>query len=390
MNDAGMATSEPVRIAYVIGELGKGGAEYQLHQLLSALDRARFMPRVFVLAAGGHWTEPIRRLGVQVEELPRRGPADVRRLLRLRRALRTFAPHVLHTIRWSGNTYGRLAALGLGIPVVIAAERVRYLTRPWGRVFVDRLLDRVTDGYLVNSASIADGLVARERIARRKIRVVCNGIDLRATPAFVVDRAPGRAAAGLPPDRRLVAQVGRLIEQKDFPTFLRAVAIVTAAVADVDFLVVGDGALRRSLEAEVRRLGIEPRVRFTGLRHDVPALLAAVDVLALTSTFEGMPNAVLEAMTMGAVAVATDVGGCRELVVSGETGFLVPTADPQAVADAVVRLLRDGALCRRMALAARRRIETEFTVERLARRTEAAYAELLRTRAGAGPAVATA
>src|SRR6266446_302057 len=107
------------RIAYVIGELDKGGAEYQLYELLRHLDRRRFAPGVFVLAPGGWWVEPIRALGVPVEELPRRGSADVRRLARLRAALQRFAPHLLHTILWSGNSYGRLAALGLGIPVVI-------------------------------------------------------------------------------------------------------------------------------------------------------------------------------------------------------------------------------------------------------------------------------
>jgi len=385
-----MSAPGPIRVAYVIGELGKGGAEYQLHQLLGALDRERFTPRVFVLAAGGHWAGPIRELGIVVEELPRRGAADVRRLLRLRRALRDFAPHVLHTIRWSGNTYGRLSALGLGIPVVVAAERVRYVTRPWQRVLIDRLLDRVTDGHLVNSASIADGLVARERIPREKIRVVWNGIDLAPLPPFVAERGAARAAAGFPPDRRLVASVGRLIAQKDVPTFLRACAIVAPALPDVDFLVVGDGELRPALEAEARALGLAGRVRFTGLRHDVPSLLAGVDVLALTSTFEGMPNAVLEAMTTGAVAVATDVGGCAELVVPEETGVLVPPRAPEQVAAAISRVLRDPALARRLAIAARRRIETEFTVERLARRTEAAYLELLRTRAPDGRIVAAA
>src|SRR6266404_9258603 len=160
-----MIGDQPYRIAYVIGELGKGGAEYQLHELLRHLDRRRFVPRVFVLAPGGWWVEPIRALGVPVEEIPRRGPADVRRLARLRVALRRFAPHVVHTILWSGNSYGRLAALGLGIPVVIAAERVVTPYRAW-QVMVERALDRVTDGYLVNCEAVAELLAGREGVAR--------------------------------------------------------------------------------------------------------------------------------------------------------------------------------------------------------------------------------
>src|SRR5436190_1199277 len=298
-----MMGDPPYRIAYVIGELGEGGVEYQLHELLRHLDRRRFAPGVFVLASGGWWVEPIRALGVPVEEIPRRGPADLRRLAPLRTALRRFAPHVLHTILWSGNSYGRLAA-------------------------------------------------------------------------------------GLQRDRRLVAGVGRLDAQKDFPTFLRAAAMIAAEFPDVDFLVVGDGEERAALEALARRLGLGARVGFSGLRHDVPRLLAAADVLALTSIYEGFPNVVLEAMATGAVAVATNVGGCRELVTSGETGLPVPPRAPAAVAAAVGRVLRDSTLARRLATTARQRVEGAFSVDVMARRTMDAY--LRRLHATRGPATVVA
>jgi len=383
-----MVGDPPHRIAYVIGELGKGGAEYQLYELLRHLDRRRFAPGVFVLAPGGWWVEPIRALGVPVEEIPRRGPADVRRLARLRASLRRFAPHLLHAILWSGNSYGRLAALGLGIPVVIAAERVVTPYRGW-QVMVERALDRVTDGYLVNCEAIAAWQVERKRLPREKIEVIPNGIDLGRLPPFSLDRRAARSAAGLRRDRRLVAGVGRLDAQKDFPTFLRAAAMIAAEVPDVDFLVVGEGGERAALEALARRLGLGARVVFTGLRHDVPRLLAAVDVLALTSLYEGFPNVLLEAMATGALAVATDVGGCRELVTSGETGLLVPPRAPAAVAAAVGRVLRDPALARRLATAARQRVEGAFSIDVMARRTMDAYLRRLHaTRAPAAVAAA--
>jgi glycosyltransferase involved in cell wall biosynthesis len=383
-----MVADPPYRVAYVIGELGKGGAEYQLYELLRHLDRRRFAPGVFVLAPGGWWVEPIRALGVPVEEIPRRGPADVRRLARLRASLRRFAPHLLHAILWSGNSYGRLASLGLGIPVVIAAERVVTPYRGW-QVVVERALDRVTDAYLVNCEAIAAWQVERKRLPREKIEVIPNGIDLGRLPPFSLDRRRARLAAGLQRDRRLVAGVGRLDAQKDFPTFLRAAAMIAAELPDIDFLVVGEGEERAALDALARRLGLGARVVFTGLRHDVPRLLAAADVLALTSLYEGFPNVVLEAMATGAVAVATDVGGCRELVTSGETGLLVPPRAPAAVAAAVGRVLRDPALARRLATAARQRVEGAFSIDVMARRTMDAYLRRLdATRAPATVAAA--
>jgi glycosyltransferase involved in cell wall biosynthesis len=362
----------PWRVAYVIGELGKGGAEYQLYELLRGLDRRRFRAEVFVLTAGTYWAAPIRELGIPVHELVGRGSADVGRLRRLRAALRAFGPHVLHTILWSGNSYGRLASIGLGVPVVITAER-NVIARPGWQVAVERFLDRWTDLYLVNSRAVAQGLVGRERLPATKMRVVHNGIDLERVPAFALDRQAARRTAGFDPARRLVAQVGRLEPQKDYPTFLAAAARVLGEVTDVDVLVAGEGALRPDLEALASRLGIASRVRFLGLRHDVPALLGGVDVLALTSLYEGLPNVVIEAMATGAVAVATDVGGCRELIVPGETGFLVPPGDAEAVAGAILRVLRAPDAAHRLASAARRRVESEFTVEAMVEKTMAAY-----------------
>lgn len=371
----------PYRIAYVIGELGKGGAEYQLYELVRGLERGRWTPTVIVLASGGYWTAPIRELGVEVHELPSRRRMEPGRLRALRGVLAATRPHVLHTILWSGNAYGRLAALGLGIPVVIAAER-NVIRRPGWQVALERLLDRVTDGYLVNSAAVAEELAGPGGLPRAKMEVVHNGIDLGRSPAFRVDRRAARGALGFDPARRLVAQVGRLEPQKDYPTFLAAAARVAAMFPDVDFLAVGEGGLRDELAARARTLGLDGRLRFTGVRHDVPILLAGVDVLALTSRWEGLPNVVIEAMAAGAVAVVTDVGGARELIEPDRTGLIVPAGDAEAVASALARVLADPAGAERMACAARRRIEAEFTIDATVRRTTAVYESLLARRPG--------
>jgi len=383
-----MTIAGGTRIAYVIGELGKGGAEYQLYELVRGLDRTRFVPAVFALSTGGYWAARLRELGVTVAELPSRGSIDPGRLAALRRSLAAFAPHVLHTVLWSGNAYGRLAAIGLGIPVVVTAER-NVVRRPAWQRLLERGLDRMTDRYLVNSASIVTELVERGGLSHDKMQVIHNGIDLAGLPAFDADRRRARAALGFDPGRRLVAQVGRLEPQKDYPTFLAAAARVAATVPDVDFLIVGEGRLDASLREEAARLGIADRVRFTGVRNDVPALLGAVDVLALTSRWEGLPNVVIEAMATGAVAVATDVGGARELIVPGETGEVVAVGRVDVVADAIRELLADPARASRLALAARARVEERFAVGAMVRRTEAAYAELLRE-AGVGVRAASA
>jgi len=373
-----------VRVAYVIGELGTGGAEYQLYELARRLDRTRFRPRVLALSAGGYWADRLRDAGVEVTAFPSRGSMDAARLASLRRALAAFRCDVLHTVLWSGNVYGRLAAIGRRIPVVIAAER-NVIRRPRWQVLLERALDRVTDAYLVNAAAVRDELVRHGGLPADKITIVHNGIDLDALPPFVPDRRTARAALGLDPARRLIAQVGRLEPQKDHATFLDAAARVAATHADVDFLVVGEGRLHDELVRRAGALGLDGRVRFTGVRHDVPALLAAADALALTSRWEGLPNVVIEAMATGAVPVATNVGGVRDLVTPDETGFIVPAGDPAAIAAALGAVLDDPDRAARMAIAGRRRVEADFTIPAMVRRTSAVYDALLE-RAGVSPA----
>jgi glycosyltransferase involved in cell wall biosynthesis len=360
------------RVAYVIGELGKGGAEYQLVELLRHLDRDAWDPHLTVLSQGGYWADEVRRFDIPVVELPRRGHGDLGRLLELRRTLARIGPAVLHTLLWAANCYGRLAAIGLGIRRVVTAER-NVIARPRWEVAVERVLDPLTDVYLVNAAAVAREL-ERHGLPAWKMRVVRNGVDLGRFPRFAVERGEARAALGFPAGRRLVAQVGRLAPQKDYPTYLRAAAAVAARHPDVDFLVVGAGPEREALVQLADAVGIADRVRWLGLRHDVPALLAAVDVMVLASRFEGLPNVVIEAMAAGAAVVATDVGGCGELVEPGREGTLVVPERPDAIATAVSALLADEDGRRTMVRAARARVEREFSVEAMTRRTCAVYA----------------
>jgi glycosyltransferase involved in cell wall biosynthesis len=207
------------------------------------------------------------------------------------------------------------------------------------------------------------------------MHVVHNGVDLSRFPPFALDRTAARAALGLPPARRLVAQVGRLAPQKDYPTYLRAATNLAMRYVDVDFLVIGDGPDGESLRRLAAELGIAERVHWLGLRHDVPAVLAGVDVLVLASRYEGLPNVVIEAMAAGAAVVATDVGGCRELVTPEREGILVSPGRPDAIADAVGSLLGSEERRAAMVRAARVRVERDFSVDAMVRATCALYAE---------------
>ena len=216
-----------------------------------------------------------------------------------------------------------------------AWQRLAWLTRP--EVIYTSEADRASDG-------------------RRPSHVIPLGIDL--------DRFEG-ARPALEPDGPRVGNVARLAPQKDHRTLIEAARLVPEA----EFVIVGDGELRGELE----RLAAGARVRFMGAREDVPELLASFDVFAFPSRFEGLCLAVIEAQAAGVPVVATPVGGIRETVVEGETGLLVPTGDPAALAAATRRLLEDRPAAEAMAAEAKRRVRERFSLERMVTATLRLY-----------------
>jgi glycosyltransferase involved in cell wall biosynthesis len=181
----------------------------------------------------------------------------------------------------------------------------------------------------------------------------------------------------LPPGTRLIGAVGRLWQQKRLKDLIWATDLLHVIRDDVHLLVIGDGPQREALERYARQCHVADHVHFLGLRHDVPRLMARFDVLWLASSFEGLPNVVMEAMSAGVPVVASDIPGNRELVVSGETGYLVPLGDRAAYARLAHKILENPALRVRLGDAARERIAREFTVEAMVAAHAALYRELL-------------
>jgi glycosyltransferase involved in cell wall biosynthesis len=221
---------------------------------------------------------------------------------------------------------------------------------------------------------VSQGVAGRMRargVPDRKIRVVGNGVDVDRLPAPTHPRLRGELVGSA--DRAVVLTIARLDAQKGLEYLLTAAADVPNAV----FVLVGEGREQPALEAKARMLGVADRVRFLGHRDDVPDLLAACDLFVLPSLYEGLPLSVLEAMASARPVVATAIAGTSEAVVHGETGLLVPPADPTGLAGAIRALLVDGALARRMGEAGRARVCREFSLRRMIDRVTEVYDELL-------------
>ena len=383
MSDANAARGarEPAKLVLWAGSFEAAGTQRFLLELLRRLDRARFRPVVFSTLARGELLPVIRALGVPVHEFGtgRRMASGktLRDLSAAARFLRRERVDVLSCMLGLTTLVGPFVGRAAGVPVVVNHQRnLSYWLhgglkeRVYG--FVNR---RLVDAVLVNSGAARAELVDRFGVSGSMIENVGVGTDVAAIDAVPADAEVRRSLA--PNGERVVGIVAKLSPVKGHRIFLKAAARTAQRTEDVVFAVVGDGPEREALESEAVGLGISERVRFLGVREDVPALLKAMDVMVLSSTSEGSPNVILEAAAAGVPVVSTRVGGVPELVADGETGLLVEPGDAVALSEAVGKLLEDRELAERMGRRAHEIAHERFDIDAVVLRIEDAFDRLL-------------
>jgi glycosyltransferase involved in cell wall biosynthesis len=352
----------PNRIAFVLHVMQVAGAEVLVAETIRRL-AGRIEPTIFCLDAIGPLGEQLRSEGVEVLCLNRRPGRDWRVAWRMARAIRERDIEVIHAHQYTPFFYSALAKLLLRRPPrLILTEHGRHypdVVSPKRRAVNRLVLDRVADAVNAVCAFSAEHLARLDGFSARRIEVIENGIGIDRYRS-ATDRLALRRRLGLDPARRYIAAVARFHPVKDHATLLRAFAIVAAARTDVDLLLAGDGPLRADLTSLVERLGIAERVRFLGVRSDVPDLLQAVDVFTLTSLSEAASLTLLEAMAASLPVVVTDVGGNPEIVRHGREGLLAPRGDAEAIASALLVLLNDPATAAAMGEAGRHRVEERY------------------------------
>ncbi len=287
---------------------------------------------------------------------------------------------VVHTHSSVAGIVGRFAALAAGIPVILhhvhgwalhdgmsSLTRTLYLT-------LERLCAKFTDRIIaVSDADIRTGL--SQRIARvDKFRLVYNGIDLEKFRHDVSDKQI-RAELGLDPHCKLVGMIGRLDEQKNPLDLIRAAAIVVKRYPKVQFVIVGDGPLRPACEQLISELNLKDKFFLLGFRNDVARILPILTIVAMSSLWEGLPLAFLEAMSAGKPIVANDIDGARDVVRNGETGFLVPPHQPQPMAEFILTLLNNASLRKKMGRVAQG-YSDHYSLQNMVENIESLYKEL--------------
>jgi glycosyltransferase involved in cell wall biosynthesis len=362
-------TPQPRRVVLVTNGLTQAGAETQLMRLAAVLRHHGDEVGLLSILPTEAFTDELAALDIPVAHLRVRSP--MRGLSAIQAAtqvLRSWRPDIVISFVYQANVLGRLAGRLAGVPVVISSVRNEWFGGR-SRELVMRGTDRLSTITTTNSRVAAERLIERRIVPRHRLVVIPNGIDLAPFQHAGAARAATRAELGIADGQFVWLAAGRLEPQKDYPTLLAALAAHSAVPAgaagaaltapsagtalsapsagassarsglDHCLLIAGKGRLRHELEAAAAEMGLGPRVRFLGVRSDIPELIAASDAVVLSSRFEGLPNVVMEAMAGARPVVATRVGGAPELVEDGVSGILVHPGDPDALASAMHKVM---------------------------------------------------
>jgi glycosyltransferase involved in cell wall biosynthesis len=367
-------TQRPLNVVRIISFLPVGGVENTLLMTLPKFDRARFNVSVCCTYRKGPIAEKLEEQGIPVHLCKVASRLNPIHIWRLSRFLKSLKADIVHTHMYSSNISGVLAARLAGVPVIISHIHATHEWKSWNRIFMERIVNRFRDGVITVSQNVKDIFLQKTRLkCADKVRALHN-------MARFSDQAAGdgrivREEFGIPTDAPVVGMVARLVPVKGVDIFIQAAAQILEGCPPARFIIVGDGKERKKLEALAAKLNLTGKLFFAGERREIENFYAAFNVFALSSRNEGFGNVLLEAMHFDLPVVAAATGGVPEVVLDGKTGLLVPPESPEPLADAVLSLLEQPELARRLVEAARNRL-VEFSLERYVEYLENYYQEL--------------
>lgn len=358
---------EPLKILYVIDALGRGGTELQLTGLIDRLDRRRFSPYLCTLRNFDPELVPDDCPHVAYNVPKLLSPKGMTAVWKLSRFLKSQGFAVVQTFFQDATMFGGIAARIAGIPMRLACFRDLGFWRTRKQELILRRVYPLMTGFLANSACVRDHFIAQDGLDRDAVRVIYNGIDL--------EKLAWTDHQGLTLHVGIVGNLNRRVKRTDL--FLRAAGQVGQQHPEITWHVLGEGEYRDEYQALAYSEGIGDRTVFTGNIDGVSTYLAGLQVGVLCSDSEGFSNALLEYMLCGCASVATRVGGNPEAISDGQTGLLVPPNNVEALADALLKLVENVPLRRRLAAKARETVASQFGWDRSVAAHERIYESML-------------
>jgi len=368
-------------ILYVIDGLEFGGGERVFLQLAFGLkDRYRIC---VATNTGGKFAQELSKLDIQIFSVDMSRQLALKPIRQIRDIILQNRIDLVHSQGARADFFARIAgkiAESSHILCTVAMPVEGFDVTPLRKRvyrFIDQLSENYVDRFLVVSNALKQSLTLGRGISSERVVRIYNGIEVNEyQPNLKVNNL--RNEWGIAHADPLVGAIGRLVWQKGLEHLIQAAAEILAAVPEAWFLVVGKGPLRPNLETLARELNISDRIIFTGFRSDIRELLSAIDILVVPSLLEGFPVITLEAMAMAKPIVATQLPGIKEQISDGVEGILVPPNNSKALGVAVLSILQDKKLASTLGGAARSRVESCFSVEKMVGETEKVYLSVLK------------
>lgn len=365
---------DKIKIMFVNHSVGMGGIETLLLEICRRLNRDIFEPHICIFDPDGQIDKEFHAIGVQVHLIPKKEKIDISLPFKLFRLLKKTGINIIHTNNQGSWLYGGLAAKLAGIPL-IHTEHTNVIYHSGNQelwIKIEKLLSVFTFKVTTVAKSVADFMEEKQSIPRKKIQVIENGVDADIYN-LSIDIKEKKKELNLNEDEKIVGNVARLTPNKAHDVLIKSFSIVANEISNVKLLIAGDGPLRNDLEKLVAELRLEEKVVFLGVRRDIPELLKSFDVFALSSTREGLPVSLLEAMASSLPVVATDVDGNSELIVHNSTGLLVPSNDIDSLSSALIRILSDKETANLMGERGRSRVDEHYSFRRMIDQYEHVY-----------------
>ncbi len=371
------------RIVYYIESKGFGGAEQMLFNLLRVVDRDLWEPVLVYQQNPGilEFVERVEGLGINTLSASIvNGLWDLRGMKKMIQNLKELHPAIFHAQLVSNLkcTGGIICAKLAGIKAIVATQhsyqeiRARRISRIYTLIFYQKLISMFVDYYIAVSYKQAERL-KKNVISGNKVKVVQNAVNVQDF-CHKGDENLLKSELKNNEDKKVILTVARIDELKGHKYLIEAAQLVPDAI----FLLAGDGPERSAMERKARDLKVADRVVFLGQRDDIPELLNACDIFVLPSLLEGLPLSVLEAMSASRPVIATDIDGIKEIITDRENGILVPTADPNALAESIKLLLSDKSLAGRLAASGKETIIKNFASEKMVKGVTDIYCELIK------------
>lgn len=373
-------TRKPIPLAYFSNSKARGGVEEHMLALLRGLDRKQFQPMLICSREAAREFSAEVPSDVRIVPIAYRSLIDGKGAIQLAQLLRQNRIKILHSHLFYSSLFASPLGWLTGVPVIIETPHLRELWRHGiakGSFLVDRIISRFVDAYIAVSQANALYLTQVKKLPPSKVHLIHNGTNVKRFQNPPSTSQQKRLALGFAKSDPIVLVPARLEPQKGHRVLLQALPSVLSEFPALKVVLVGEGALRDELQAEVRQKDLSRSVRLVGRQADMESWFELCDFSILPSFWEGLPLVAIESLAAGKPMVATEVDGTPEVVLNGKTGLTVPPGNPDALAQAMCKMLRNPNMRSSMGTFGHEWVATHFTEERQIQKTQQLYFELI-------------